>query len=274
MSEREHTCSLGETDSNGDLKPGHTHRIELENVGVKLGKVQVLYDVSAVMRCGQITAIIGPNGGGKSTLLKAIMGLAPHTGRITFCTENMCGAGRPNIGYVPQYLDFDRGVPLTVQDFLSLKYQKKPMWLGHNRKVLKEAEEALVLVGAQHLMGKKMGGLSGGEQQRVLLAFALMDKPDIVLLDEPVSGVDAAGEEIFAELLRRLQAERHFTVVLVSHDLSVITQHADHVICLNKTVRCVGRTIEVLTTENLARLYGPHTGLHIHPEGTEPDPYA
>jgi len=274
MSEHEPACTRGGADSSTGLEPGHTHRIELENVGVKLGKVQVLYGVNAVMRCGEITAVIGPNGGGKSTLLKAILGLVPYTGRITFCTETMCGAGRPNIGYVPQYLDFDRGIPLTVRDFLSLKYQKKPVWLGYERSVLEEAEEALAWAGAQHLMGKKMGGLSGGEQQRVMLAFALMDKPDIILLDEPVSGVDAAGEEIFAELLRKLQAERHFTVVLVSHDLSVVTQHADRVICLNKTVRCVGRTIEVLTTENLARLYGPHTGLHVHPEGMEPDPNA
>jgi zinc transport system ATP-binding protein len=188
--------------------------------------------------------------------------------------ENQCGAGRPNIGYVPQFLDFDRGTPITVLDFLSLKDQRKPLWLGHQQKMKAAAMESLQWAGATNLINRPLGKLSGGETQRALLAFALLGRPDIILLDEPVSGVDAAGEEIFAELLRKLQADRHFTVVLVSHDLSVVTQHADRVICLNKTVRCVGRTIEVLTPENLARLYGPHVGLHYHPNGVGPDPYA
>jgi len=187
MTEGNNVCELGaqEEHSGGD----HTHRIELHNVGVRLGGVDILHDVTAEMRCGEVTAIIGPNGAGKSTLLKAIMGLIPHTGEIEFCTEHTCGGGRPLIGYVPQFLDFDRGTPLTVLDFLSLKDQRSPLWLGHKKAMKKAAEEALTWAGASRLIDRPLGKLSGGETQRVLLTFALLGSPDIILLDEPVSGV-------------------------------------------------------------------------------------
>lgn len=262
-------CDCSTHDEKKNMPPNHTHRIELHNVGVRFGAAAVLHEVSAEIRCGEVTAIIGPNGAGKSTLLLAIMGLIPYTGEIIFCSESQCGAGRPHIGYVPQYLDFDRGTPVSTLDFLSLKYQRKPLWLGRTKEGKQRAVESLAMAGATHLVDRPLGKLSGGELQRVILAFALLDMPDIILLDEPVSGVDASGEEIFAELLRKLQAERHFTVVLISHDLSVVTSHADKVICLNKTVHCVGGPVEMLTAENLARLYGPHTGLHRHPAGVE-----
>ena len=221
------------------------------------------------MHCGEVTALIGPNGAGKSTLLKAIAGLIPHTGVIEFCTENTCGAGRPRIGYVPQYLDFDRGTPITVLDFLSIKEQRRPLWFGHKKESINAAKDGLAWVGASRLLDKPLGGLSGGEMQRVMLAFALLGRPDVILMDEPVSGVDASGEEIFLELLRKLQSEKHFTVVLVSHDLSIVSSHADHVICLNRTVRGQGKTMEVLTPENIARLFGAHSAIHYHP-GEEP----
>ena len=272
MSDSGLACETGS--ENAHRNGEQTHRIELRDVSVRIGSISILHDINAVMRCGEVTAIIGPNGAGKSTLLKAIMGLIPYTGEVRFCAEHQCGAGRPNIGYVPQYLDFDRGTPITVLDFLSLKDQRKPLWLGHKKEMKEAALESLGWAGAAHLISRPLGRLSGGETQRVMLAFALLGTPDIILLDEPVSGVDAAGEEIFAELLRKLQAQRHFTVVLVSHDLSVVTRHADQVICLNKTIHCMGGAIEVLTPENLSRLYGPHVGLHFHPNGVGPDPYA
>ena len=245
---------------------GHTHHIELHDVSVKIGGAIILERVNAEMHCGEVTALIGPNGAGKSTLLKAVAGLIPHTGVIDFCTENTCGSGRPQIGYVPQYLDFDHGIPITVQDFLSMKEQRRPLWFGHRRNAAAAAREGLEWTGALHLMYKPLGKLSGGEMQRVMLAFALLGKPDVILMDEPVSGVDASGEEIFIELLRQLQAQKHFTVVLVSHDLSVVNAHADHVICLNRTVRGQGKTVDVLTPENISLLYGVHAGIHRHPD--------
>ncbi len=117
---------------------------------------------------------------------------------------------------------------------------------------------------AAHLAERPLGKLSGGELQRVLLALAIMDEPDILLLDEPVSGVDMAGGELFCDLIDELHRERRFTLVLVSHDLSVVTSHADHVICINKTVQCQGRTVEVLTKETISRVYGLHVGIYEH----------
>jgi len=243
----------------------HTHHIELHDVSVKRGGSVILENVNAEMHCGEVTALIGPNGAGKSTLLKAIAGLIAYSGVIHFCTENTCGSGRPQIGYVPQYLDFDHGIPITVLDFLSMKEQRRPLWFGHRRNAASAAKEGLEWAGATHLMKRPLGGLSGGEMQRVMLAFALLGKPDVILMDEPVSGVDASGEEIFIELLHKLQAEKHFTVTLVSHDLSVVSAHADHVICLNRTVRGQGSAGEVLTPENISLLYGVHSAIHHHP---------
>lgn len=232
--------------------------IEIKNLNVRLNGVQILHDVNAYILANETTAIIGPNGAGKTTLLLAIMGLIPYTGQIHF------PQGKRRIGYVPQRLDIDRSTPITVLDFLSLTEQKLPLWLRHKKRVYQKALSYLERVGAHHLIKHPLGRLSGGEMQRVMLAMALQNNPDIVLLDEPVSGVDIAGEELFSELISSLQKEEKFTLVLISHDLSVVTRHANHVICMNKTVRCTGRTVEVLTPETLTNIYGMHKGLYRH----------
>jgi len=238
--------------------------IEIKNLSVRLNGIQILHDVNASILCNETTAIIGPNGAGKTTLFLAIMGILPYTGTINFCKECSHGNGKPSIGYVPQRLDMDRGTPITVHNFLSLANQRLPLWLGHNKKYKEKIISSLNRVGASHLLKRPLGKLSGGEMQRVILAMALQEEPDIVLLDEPVAGVDAAGEELFSELLFSLQKEQRFTLVLISHDLSVVTNHANQVICLNKTVRCEGRTVEVLTPENLMSIYGINKGLYEH----------
>jgi len=243
--------------------------IEIKNLSVRLNGIQILQDVNASILCNETTAIIGPNGAGKTTLFLAIMGLLPYTGTIKFCEECRHGNGKPSIGYVPQRLDMDRGTPITVHNFLSLANQRLPLWLGHNKKYKEKIISSLNRVGASHLLKRPLGKLSGGEMQRVILAMALQDEPDIVLLDEPVAGVDVAGEELFSELLFSLQKEQRFTLVLISHDLSVVTNHANQVICLNKTVRCEGRTVEVLTPENLMSIYGIHKGLYEHKRDDE-----
>ena len=239
--------------------------IKIKNLFVRMGGVQILHDVNASIMCDETTAIIGPNGAGKTTLLLAIMGLVPYTGSITFCEECSHGKNsRPKIGYVPQRLDMDRGMPITVLDFLSLPDQKFPLWLGKNKKVKENAIASLERVAASHLVKRQLGKLSGGEMQRVLLAMALQNEPDIVLLDEPVAGIDVAGEELFSEFLSNLQKSTRFSLVLISHDLSVVTKYANHVICMNKTVKCEGRTVEVLTPENLTAIYGINIGLYEH----------
>ena len=240
------------------------HALEIRNLSVALGGIPILTGVSADISCGEVTAIIGPNGAGKTTLLSAILGLVPYQGEIRFCPCLEHGGGKPRVNYVPQQLDFDRGAPVTVLEFLCLSTQRRPLWFGPRKRARTEALHNLERVNAAHLAARPLGRLSGGEFQRVMLALALAPKPDILLLDEPVSGVDAGGEELFCELLDKLRQEAGFTLVLISHDLQIVTRHADHVICLNKTVQCEGRAVDILTPENLAAVFGLHTGLYSH----------
>jgi zinc transport system ATP-binding protein len=219
--------------------------------------------VSCDIPVGRITALIGPNGAGKTTLLLAIMGLIPYSGRIRFPAYP---SASPRIGYVPQRLDLDRGLPCTVQDLLALSVSQRPLWLGKKEAVRRSIRESLKRVGAGGLEDRFLGKLSGGEMQRVLLAMALEGDPEILLLDEPTAGVDAPGEQMFCDVLSDIQQQRRLTVVLISHDLSVVTNHAEQVICLNKTVRCSGG-VSALTEENLLKTYGLHIQIYPHTHG-------
>lgn len=236
--------------------------LRIQNVSVTLGDVQILTNVSFEPAVGQLNAIIGPNGAGKTTLLRAILGLVPYSGTILVGRDSH---GRPlTIAYVPQRLDFDRGMPLSVVDLLCCGLQRRPVWLGHSRKAVRTAEDALARVGGFGWSNRSLGALSGGELQRVLLALALTAEPDILLLDEPVSGVDIAGEQLFCDLLGSLQGEGRYTMLLVSHDLSIVTQHAQYILCLNQTVQCQGETVSTLTAENLKALYRHGAALYGH----------
>ncbi|MBF0499021.1 MAG: metal ABC transporter ATP-binding protein [Candidatus Riflebacteria bacterium] len=237
--------------------------VVLENVGVTRNGIKILYDVRGTIERGEVTAIIGPNGAGKTTLLSAILGHLPFTGTIRFL-DSAGMPSTPKLAYVPQSLDFDRGSPITVLDFLALDRQKLPTWLGINSSVREEAVIALARLEAAHLLDRPLGRLSGGEIQRVLLASALRRNPELLLLDEPVSGVDVAGGHLFCDVLEEIRQERRLTLVMVSHDLSVVSEHATRVICLNRTVTCQGETPEVLTPENLFQIYGLHSGLYEH----------
>ncbi len=242
--------------------PSEGFALGLANVSVTLGGVQILSSVTCRPAVGVLNAIIGPNGAGKTTLLRAVMGLVPYSGMVQI---GRGPDGEPlRIGYVPQRLDFDRGMPMTVLDFLCSGLQRRPIWLGHRRRSRQIAAEQLARVGGSGWERKRLGRLSGGELQRVLLAMALSDEPDILLLDEPVSGVDVAGEELFCDLLASLEAEGRYTMLLVSHDLSIVTQHAKYVICLNKTVQCEGDAVSTLTAENLRALYQQDAKLYAH----------
>jgi len=245
------------------------HTLEIRNLSVRAGGREILSGIDADIRCGEVTALIGPNGAGKTTLLHAILGLVAHTGEIRFCRAEEHGKGAPRIGYVPQRIDLDRNAPMTVLDFFALSSQRYPVFLGHSRKSRTDAEAALAKGGAGHLIHRPLGKLSGGELQRVLLALALRGSPDILLLDEPVSGVDVSGEELFCDFLEQIHRESRFSLLLVSHDLSVVTRHADRVICLNRSIVCQGATTQVLTPENLSAMYGSGARLasHGHADG-------
>ena len=242
----------------------HLHTLEIRNLTVRKGEVEILSGIDADLRCGEVTALVGPNGAGKTTLLLAILGQVPYTGEIHFCRAAEHGQGAPRIGYVPQRLPLDPDAPITVLDFFALSAQRRPVFLGASRRTREIARESLGRAGVAHLLQSPLGRLSGGELQRILFALALMDAPDILLLDEPVSGVDVAGEEQFCDFLSKVHRDSRFSLLLVSHDLSVVTRHADRVICLNRRLVCSGATTEVLTLENLAAMYGTDAHLFRH----------
>ncbi len=243
--------------------------IEIANLGVCLRKIEILKEVTCSIPTGRTTAIIGPNGAGKTTLLLAILGLVPYSGRIDFIDRE-----RPLIGYVPQRLEFDRGLPCTVEDLMTTSISRKALWLGRKQKIKDLVGSGLERVGAEGLKNRFIGKLSGGELQRILLAMALEGNPSILLLDEPTAGIDAPGEQLFCDLLSDIQKQADLTVVLISHDLSVVSNHAQHVICLNKTVRCSGG-LNTLTEENLLKTFGLHVQIYPHSHGphqSHPEP--
>ncbi len=235
----------------------HAAAVRFEQVTVERGGISILDRVTASVPQGSCTAIIGPNGAGKTTLLLALLKEISYHGSIHIA-ENKAGI---RIGYVPQRLSFDRGMPLTVSEFLAMGFQKKPLWFGINRNLKRQGVEALALVKVEHLADRIIGALSGGEMQRVLLALALRQDPDLLLLDEPSAGVDFQGELLFCELLDNLRREKGFTQLMVSHDLATVTHHATHVICLNRKVAAEGPPRQTLTDENLTAIFGMHMGL-------------
>lgn len=244
--------------SNG-CQTNSTAAVTFENVTVTLGGNTILENISASVPKGSCTAIVGPNGAGKTTLLLALLGEIPYTGSIQiFHADN----GRHlRIGYIPQRINFDRGMPLTVLEFMVLGWQRSPLWFGVRKKHRKHALELLASVKMDGLAKRRIGALSGGEMQRVLLALSLGQEPDILVLDEPASGVDFQGEHVFCELLEKLRCEQGFTQLMVSHDLPTVTHHATHVICLNRKIVAEGTPCEVLTPETLGKIFGLHMGL-------------
>lgn len=234
-----------------------TAAVRFDEVSVTRGGISILDKVTATVPKGSCTAIIGPNGAGKTTLLLALLEEISYQGTIRI-THN---GHAPRIGYVPQRLSFDRGMPLTVNEFLTMGFQKKPLWFGVHRDLQRRSLDFLALVKAEHLAGRRIGALSGGEMQRVLLTLALLQEPDILVLDEPSAGVDFQGEHIFCELLDELRRRKGFTQLMVSHDMATVTHHATHVICLNRKVAAEGPPQQTLTNVNLTAIFGMHMGL-------------
>jgi zinc transport system ATP-binding protein len=225
----------------------------VRRLGVSVGRYDILRNVSLdVPRRGQ-TVVIGPNGAGKSTLVRAILGEIGHSGEIR------CSPPRPRFGYVPQRLDFDRHLPITVAEFMALGRSRWPVWLGVPGKARQEILARLETVRAAHLFGRPLGSLSGGESQRVFLARALMDDPEILVLDEPATGVDVSGEQLLCEILEGFKSD--FTVLMVSHDLAAARAHGDWIVCLNRTVVAEGPPSEIFRPEVISLAFGIHQSL-------------
>lgn len=229
---------------------------KIRNLTVKKNDGLLIYDVSLDVHHGEIMALIGRNGAGKTTLLKALLGRIPYTGSVSFSDPKGVPVAKPHIGYVPQNLVFDRSTPVTVADMLCANSSTMPVWFGHKKEKLEQAEAMLRKVGAKDLMNKRLGTLSGGELQRVLLSFALEPMPDLLLLDEPVSAIDRKGIEVFYDLVTSLRSEYHMPVILVSHDLSHVAKYATSAALLDKTVLVRGDVKTVMATKEVREVFG------------------
>ena len=228
----------------------------VENFCVNFGNNKILENVNLHIHCGELTAIIGPNGGGKSTLLKAMLGDIKHSGQLKFFDAKGKHSGHPVIGYVPQNLHFDSDTPTSVHDLFMASNFKTPVWLLTTKRIKRKIVESLSIVKAEHLIDRRIGALSGGELQRVLLALALDPVPDLLLLDEPVSGIDQNGLELFYKTVSELRDNYDLSVIIVSHDLDFVEKYADRVILINGTVLCNGSPNDVFNDKETLKTFG------------------
>src|SRR3989338_4051878 len=231
--------------------------LTVENLGVKFeDDNEVLKDLSFFVQKEDVLAIVGPNGSGKSVLFRALMGLIRHSGKINWA-EGL------KISYVPQKFHIDAELPLSVWEFMKFKTKNRTKIIEVLKAVgLAEHQDEHHLV--SHILKKRLGWLSGGQIQRVLIAWSVIDNPDVILFDEPTSGIDVGGEETIYNLLKKVKEERTLTIILISHDLNIVYKYADSVICLNKKMVCYGRPSEVLDPAALAKLYGGETAFYKH----------
>ena len=228
--------------------------LRAEGLGVTAGDQVILHDVDFHLHCGEITALIGPNGAGKSTLFKTVLGQLPHTGTIDF--QKAGGKHtRPLIGYVPQSPSFDRGDPVSVLDLFSASISDWPVFLPTPKRLRTRVETCLSRVHAESLIDKRIGALSGGELQRVLLAMALEPVPHILILDEPLSGVDIEGEKQLLDMLDEVRTQYDLSILLSTHDFATLEEYADKVILLQGTVLKAGKPTEVLSSPEFREVF-------------------
>ncbi len=229
----------------------------IDNISVTLERHPAIENVSLHLHCGELTTVVGPNGAGKSTLLRALLGEVPHTGTIHF--HPVFGPGRedaPAIGYVPQNLDFDRFSPFSVSDLFAASTSRFPVLFGSRGGGRNSARQALEAVDAGDLLDRKLGKLSGGELQRVLLALSLTPLPNLLLLDEPVSGIDLPGRELFYRTVSELRHKFDLSILMVSHDLAGIVPVSDRIVFLDRQVVAVGTPREVLANTEFRHAFG------------------
>jgi zinc transport system ATP-binding protein len=226
-----------------------------------------LRGVTAEVMRGQITALIGLNGSGKTTMLRAILKEVPYRGRIDFhCGHDHRHPSPQHVGYVPQRLQMDARLPLTVRDLLGLSLQRRPLFFGVGQWANERMVKLLghVFTDPKYVLDRPVDKLSGGELQRVLLALALDPHPELLLLDEPAAGIDFKDQVRFYDLLARLNQERGVTIILVSHELSMVSKHAHHVLCLKDgRIQCQGPPVTI-TPEVLAETFGHEKALYAH----------
>lgn len=231
--------------------------LEVERLTVSFHAQPVFEDLTFPVATGSVFAIIGPSGAGKTVLLKALIGAIPYAGRVRW-------APGTRLGYVPQKLDLARDLPLTGIEFLHAKCDVM-------REPGTELRRVLALVELSDAIARQpIGTLSGGQFQRLLLAFALLGRPSVLLFDEPTAGMDEPGVESIYARFNRLRASEQFTLILVSHELSLVYRHADIVLCLSRQHRFLGAPLDILTPERLQQVYGRPMRYHQHHDDADP----
>lgn len=238
------------------ISPCGFHCIKVHNLGVQFNEQVVLSDVNLHMHCGSLNAIIGKNGAGKSTLIRAMLNDIPHTGEIEFKDTKDGRMQRLKIGYVPQSVNIEKNTPVSVYDLLASYESRYPVFLPKKKKVYEKILEALKVFEAEELIDKQVCNLSGGQLQRVLLSLAIMDEPNLLLLDEPVSGIDQNGMERFFQTMDYLKKHYDLAIILISHDLDYVRRYADHVVLLDKTVIKQGTVKEVYESPEFDSVFG------------------
>lgn len=237
-------------------KPCGLHCIKINHLSVKIGAQEILRDVNLHIHCGSLNAVIGKNGAGKTTLMRAILGDTPHTGQIEFKNTEDGRMQRLKIGFVPQSLNIDKHTPVSVYDMIACCQSRVPVFLKKSRKLEARIREALQIFEAADLLDKQVCNLSGGELQRVLLSMAVMDEPNLLLLDEPVSGIDQNGMELFYRTIHQLKENFDLAIILISHDLDYVARYADNVILLDKEVLIQGPANNVYASEEFRKVFG------------------
>ena len=233
------------------LRLSGVNLLTVKNLTVRIEDKLIIDDLNFDLAARERLSILGPNGAGKTVLLKALLNLIPYTGEIVWAPE-------VRLGYVPQKIDADIHLPLTFTDL----FRAKCMTLKVPPADLNEVSTSMGLT--KELLETPVGHLSGGQFQRGLIAFALIGKPNVLLLDEPTASVDEPGEEHIYELIHRLQDEHNLASIMVSHDLSFVFRYATNVLCLNRQRVCFGTPREALSADVLEKLYGEPMGFYHH----------
>ena len=239
---------------------GHSCCLRIQDLSVRIGEDTILKDVQMHVHCGELVALIGPNGAGKSTLLKAILGQVEHDGVISFSVPGQ-RSRKAKVGYVPQSPAFDPGDPVTVADLFACCMSKRPAFWGLSKAMREKVLLCLERVHGEDLIDKRVGTLSGGELQRVLLALALEPLPNILILDEPLSGVDVEGMETLMDMLDEIRETYDLSILMTTHDFAMLPQYADQVVLINHAMVCQGTPVEVLGSDAFRQVFHRKGGI-------------
>ncbi len=240
------------------------HCIRMRNISVRHGDQTIIENINLHIHCGKLTVIIGRNGAGKSTLIKAILGEIRHEGSIEFTDLKDNSISDLAIGYVPQYINMEKNTPMSVYDLFAGYISNAPVFFHKNKKVYERVKEQLSIFEAQNYIDKRACDLSGGELQRVLLSIAVTPVPNLLLLDEPVSGIDKNGMELFYNNIEKLKRNYDLAMIVVSHDFDFVRKYADYVILIDRTIQKEGTAEEVLRSDEFKRsFWGGNDGYSI-----------